>query len=121
MLRGKPSSFIIHHSAFITSSSYDFESFGRDLEGHGEFAYQLAVGLDCGLAHAAQARGVDVGDAGRADGRAAADCVREQAQVSEAAVRVDDADLEGVCVETRARSYAETLAVPRRLAPGRVA
>ena len=52
--------------------------------------------------------------------RAAAHGLCEQAQVTETTVRVDDADLEGVRVEPRARGYLEAAAVPGRFADGRV-
>src|ERR1043166_4765329 len=111
---------IIHHSALCTSVDDDLDAFRHYLEGHGQLADEFAVGLDGGVAIAADALGREEGDAGCALARAAAHGLREQAQVAQAAARVDDADLEGRRVEPRARRDLEAAAVPRRFADGRV-
>src|SRR5256714_11513121 len=96
-----------HHSAFIILWNDDLDAFGDDLEGHRQFADEFAVGLNLHVARAAQARGRSERDAARPLVRAAAHGLREQAQVAQTAVRVYDADLEGVRVEPSARGYLE--------------
>src|SRR2546423_5067176 len=101
---------------FLNLRDDDLDAFGDDLEGHRQFAEEFAIGLNLHVARAAQARGRAERDAARAFVSAAAHGEREQAQVAETAVRVDDADLEGGGVESRARGDLEAAAVPRGLA-----
>src|SRR5947207_13132710 len=104
---------------FLNLRDDDLDAFGDDLEGHRQFADEFAVGLNLHVAVAAQARGRAERDAARALVSAAAHREREQAQVAETAVRVDDADLEGVRVEARAGRDREAAAVPPLRPSGR--
>src|SRR5438270_443471 len=105
--------------SFVISGSDDLNAFRHNLECHRQLADEFAVGLNGNVARAAHARCRAERDAACAF-MCAAHGLREQAKVAEAAVRVDDADLERRRIESRARSNPQATAVPRRFADGRV-